>query len=195
MTYLNFHAHRPAADDDEHVLQDGKDTWGIHPWTVSRTSFPCPLNAEQRAALLAIGECGLDSVCDTPLDLQSEAFRYCIELSEELGKPLFLHCVRQMGPCIQLRRQMGATQPWVWHGFRGSAARLGQLLDMGFYFSFGFQHREEALLNCPAHRLLLETDTDPRPIRLLYQHTAQLRGITTERLCAQMQTNWQQLFG
>ncbi len=195
MTYLNFHAHRPAAAPDERVVHDGVDSWGIHPWKVGEPPFLCPLDEQQRRALLAIGECGLDSLCGTSLDLQREAFRQCIALSETLQKPLIVHCVRQMDPCLQMRRQTGATQPWIWHGFRGSEARMNRLLAAGFYLSFGFRHRPDALAACPADRLLLETDDDPRSIATLYELVAACRDISVSELCQQMQANWQRLFG
>lgn len=190
MTFINFHTHRAAVSPAERVVQDGTDTWGIHPWTATEAS----LESVPPAGILAIGECGLDSLCPTPMDVQLRAFRHCIAISEQRGLPLFLHCVRQMEPCLALRRQMHCAQPWIWHGFRGNARRLQRLVGEGFYISFGFRYVKEAVLACPLERLLLETDEDARPIAELYAQVSALLGIETSRLTRQMQANFDALF-
>ncbi len=189
MTVIDFHTHRANANEKEKAIVDGHDTWGIHPWSLVEPSAP------PTADVLAIGECGLDKLCDTPYDLQQEAFVRCINESERLGKPLFLHCVRSIDDCLRLRREANAKQPWIWHGYRGNATQLHQLLPMGFYFCFGFRFNEEALTTCPLDRLLLESDEDPRPVATLYSTVSRLLGISTEDLTAQMQLNYKELFG
>ena len=190
MTLINFHTHRPAASPCERVVQDGIDTWGIHPWHATEASP----ETVPPANILAVGECGLDSLCPTPMDVQMKAFRRCIAISEERGVPLFLHCVRQMELCLTLRRKMNCTQPWIWHGFRGNARRLQRLVSEGFYISFGFHYVPEAVLACPLDRLLLETDDDPRPITELYAQISALLGMETTKLARRMQANFDALF-
>ena len=185
--YIDFHSHHPSREE-ELVIQDGVDTWGIHPWTLAVPSH------EPDNELVAIGECGLDKLCSTPYEAQEQAFRQCITKSEQLRKPLFLHCVRAIDDCLRLRQEMNASQPWVWHGFRGGVIQMQQLLSHGFYFSFGFNFQAEALRLCPTEALLLETDADPQPVRLLYQQAADLRGISIDTLCAQMRQNYERLF-
>lgn len=187
---INFHTHRAAASPCERVVQDGVDTWGIHPWTATEAS----LDVIPPAGILAVGECGLDSLCSTPMDLQLRAFRHCIAISERKELPLFLHCVRQMEPCLSLRRQMHCAQPWIWHGFRGNSRRLQRLVNEGFYISFGFHYVPQAVQACPLDRLLLETDDDPRPITELYAQVSALLGIETTKLARRMQANFDALF-
>ena len=43
-------------------------------------------------------------------------------------------------------------------------------------------------------QLLLETDEDPRPVSMLYQEVAQLRGIGQEELIGAMQEQFHTLF-
>lgn len=190
MTFINFHTHRPASSSDERVVQDGIDTWGIHPWYAADADF----TVSPPSGIIAIGECGLDSLCPTPMDVQLRAFRHCIVLSEQRELPLFLHCVRRLDPCLMLRRQMHCRQPWIWHGYRGNARRLRLLVDEGFYISFGLHYVPQALLECPPDRLLLETDDDPRPIREHYARVASQLGIETNELARRMQANFQVLF-
>ncbi len=189
MTYIDFHTHHTNANEKEKAIVDGRDTWGIHPWTLATPSAP------PTADIMAIGECGLDRLCDTPHDLQQEAFTRCIRESERLGKPLFLHCVKSIDDCLRLRKEMNAKQPWIWHGYRGNATQMRQLLPLGLYFCFGFRFNEEALAACPLDRLLLESDEDPRPVALLYSAVSQQLGCSTEQLAAQMQRNYNALFG
>ncbi len=188
MSFIDFHCYL-SASYYEIGVQDGIDTWGIHPWTLHEPPLPQPEDT------LAIGECGLDKVCDTPWDKQLAAFERCIRLSEEWKKPLYIHCVRAQSECLQQRVLLHATQPWIWHGFRGNAAAMQQALHHNGYICFGFRHNEEAARLCPIERLLLESDEIHDSIEELYHHIAALRGISTEMLCRAMHENYKRLFG
>lgn len=203
--YIDFHAHHPSLNG-ERVIQDGIDTRGRHPWHLLSLA-PC---LSSPATILAIGESGLDRLCTTPYDLQLEVFREEVALSEELRKPLFLHCVRAIDDVLRIRKELRVQQPWIWHGYRGSAQQLTQLLKFSeqaflptggtgrgaFYFSFGIRYNTEALLACPLDRLLLETDDDTHhPIADLYTEVARLRNMSLEDLIGQMHKNFSCLFG
>ncbi len=188
MNYIDFHTHHAAEGEGETAIIDGRDTWGIHPWTLTVPGSPSPQD------IIAIGECGLDKLCGTPYDRQRESFLRCIEESERLGKPLILHCVRSIDDCLALRKQANATQPWLWHGYRGNDTQLLQLLPMGFRFSFGFHFNSKALTVCPPDRLLLESDNDPRPVSQLYATVSRTLNTTPEALAAQMWRNYNALF-
>ncbi len=188
MTFIDFHTHHSAPLEGETAIVDGRDTWGIHPWTLAEPS------QEPSPSLLAIGECGLDKACGTPLSLQLPAFERCIRASETLRKPLFLHCVRAAEECLRLRKALHATQPWIWHGYRGGPEQLRQLLPHGFLFSFGFLHNDDALRACPHPCLLLETDDDPRPISLLYAEVSATLALSLPELSATMRDNFVRLF-
>ena len=185
--YIDFHTHHPSREG-ETVLQDGVHTWGAHPWHLA---FP---PEERLPQAMAIGECGLDRLCNTPYDAQMEAFRRQIRLSEQLQKPLILHCVRAVDDVLRLKREERASQPWIFHAFRGKPAQMRSLLAHGLYVCFGFRYNEESLRECPADRLLLETDDDPRPVSLLYGEAAQVRQIDIQTLQNQMLENFNRLF-
>lgn len=197
--YIDFHAHHPSLRG-ERVIQDGVDTRGRHPWHLASTP---PHKGGGWEGVSAVGESGLDKVCSTPYELQLEVFREEVSLSEELQKPLILHCVRAIDDVLRIHKELRPRQPWIWHGYRGSAQQINQLLktkgdnEMGtFYFSFGYRFNEEALKTCPLDRLLLETDDDTQhPIADLYEQVATLRGITTDELVRQMHENFHTLFG
>ena len=186
----------------ERVIQDGVDTRGRHPWEPlpspplegGSKSYPLSLGGD-RGRLLALGESGLDRLCNTPYDLQLQVFREEVSLSEQFQKPLFLHCVRAIDDILRIRKELNAQQPCIWHGYRGNAQQLHQLLDHNFYFSFGLKYNTEALLACPLDRLLLETDDDTQhPISELYTEVANLRKISLKELIEQMHSNFRTLF-
>ena len=206
LNYIDFHTHHPSLRG-ERVIQDDIDTRGRHPWRLLPDYAPS-LGGE-RERLLAIGESGLDRLCDTPYDLQLQVFRKEVALSEKHQLPLFLHCVRAIDDVLRIRKELKARQPWIWHGYRGNAQQLTQLLKLSeqallptggagrgaFYFSFGPRFNKEALLVCPLDRLLLETDEDTTtPIADLYAEVAQLHAISINQLIQQMHINYRMLF-
>lgn len=185
--FLDFHTHHPSRQG-EWVLQHGVHTWGIHPWRVDVED-----GSLDRA--LAVGECGLDRCCQVSMPQQREAFRHCILVSEERHLPLILHCVRAIDDCLAMRRELHASQPWIWHGFRGKSSQLCQLLPHGFYFSFGFRYNSQSLQSCPPDRLLLESDENPQPISILYNKVANELGIDIDTLSHRIWVNTQCLLG
>jgi TatD DNase family protein len=70
---------------------------------------------------------------------------------------------------------------------------MQQLLKHGFYLSFGFHFHTDSLSTCPAERLFLETDEEPRPVSELYATAATLRATTPEALNQQCWSNAQVL--
>ncbi len=188
---VDFHSHHPSLQG-ERVIQQDIDSWGIHPWNAATTSLPP--HFPSNPSYLAIGECGMDKLSSVPLTIQTEVFIQHIRWSEELCKPLILHCVKAIDEMILLHREFHATQPWILHGFRGKPQQMQSLLTLGFYISFGFHYNSQSLINCPLDRLLLETDEYPHPVKLLYTEAATLRGIPFNQLTAQMEENFQRIF-
>ncbi|MCR4921755.1 MAG: TatD family hydrolase [Bacteroidaceae bacterium] len=186
-SFIDFHTHHPSREG-EVVILNGTDTWGAHPWN---PVFP-PI--EHLSKALAIGECGLDRLCDTPYETQLEAFRRQIRLSEQYGKPLILHCVKALDDVLRLQLEERAIQPWIFHAFRGKPQQIRQLLKRGMYVSFGFRHNTESIQSCPIERMLVESDEDPRPIRLLYEKIASLRQMDIEELAREMACRYKELF-
>lgn len=151
---------------------------GLHPWDVERfdtnkvfNTFVNNLQNDENHHIVTIGECGLDKLCTTSLDLQREVFIKHVELSERFSLPVIVHCVKAMDELLRLRREIRPTLPWIWHGFRGKPQQMYQLLDAGMYISFGFRHNAQSIAECPVERMLFETDCDERPVSLLYEQT------------------------
>jgi TatD DNase family protein len=184
MDFLNIHTHHELPEGETTVL-----SVGLHPWHLTEDWMEKMPEIEQMLMKgdSFVGECGLDRVCETPYERQVAAFAEQITLSERLHRPLILHCVRALDDVLRLKR--AASQIWVFHGFRGKPQQLRQLLDHGFYVSFGFRYNEESLMLCPIDRLFLETDDAPRSIVPLYESVARLRKISVVELQEQLWAN------
>lgn len=176
---------------------------GLHPW-----HLPKPLTSalewlEGQAAqdnTLAIGEAGLDKVCQTPWAWQVEAFEYCIGLSEKTGKPLIIHCVRAYSEVLQLKKALKPAQPWIFHGFDKNLSTAQMALKAGAYLSFGSalfrenNHAAEVLPILPKDRFFLETDNSGWTIQQVYERAATLRGCQMAELERQMEENFRVVF-
>lgn len=174
MYLVDIHSHYPSREG-ELVIQQDIDSVGVHPWYINEQTIDEVINnlvnkleSDDNKQIKAIGECGLDRLSTVSMDVQKRVFIKHIELSERFQLPLIIHCVKAMDDLLAIRKSYSPTQPWIWHGFRGKPEQLKQLLRAGLYVSFGFKYNRESLLACPANRMFLETDDDPRPISILY---------------------------
>lgn len=153
---------------------------GIHPWQVGRATeadFDRLAECAKADNVLMIGECGIDKLRGGDLSMQTGVLERHIALSEQVGKPLVLHCVRASNELCRLRRLLRPSMPWIVHGFRGNARVASQLLDAGFYLSYGERFNPEALAITPADRLLAETDESLLPIDEIHRRLAASRQI------------------
>ena len=134
---------------------------GLHPWDVTGNDDESFRNIElflANAQVLAVGECGFDTLRGPSHELQEQAFIRQVELSERFCKPMILHVVRDFDTVIRLRKQLKPTMPWLIHGFRGGPMQMNQLYNHGILVSFGLNHNPDSLKQVPASRLFLETD-------------------------------------
>lgn len=191
MRYIDFHTHLTVFDKDTTGIRDGIESWGIHPWYINQRPATLPNDI---GSYMAIGECGLDKICDTPFDLQTELFVQHIRWSEELHKPLIIHCVKAIDHILALHREMHPRQRWMVHGFRGKPQQLESLLAADIMVSFGFRHNVESLHLCPLENLLLESDETPLPISQLYATVATELQTDIHTLTHAMQQNYEGLF-
>lgn len=138
-------------------------------------------NLAENPKVVAIGECGLDyyhldELISDAKEKQKIAFVQHIELSSEIKKPLMIHCRDAFGDLIDtLKANSSKLQaiPGIIHFFSGTKFDATELLDMGFYFTFGgvitFSRDYDEIINTiPLNRILLETDApyvSPEPYR------------------------------
>lgn len=170
-TILDIHTHHSAPQPDA-VVSVSADMFnpiegqlysvGIHPW-LTCGEIPDELwekleEAARHPQVVAIGECGIDLVKGGPLYKQMLVMKRQIELSEEVGKPLVIHCVHAHDIVIGLKKDLKPTQNWLVHGFRGKPTIARMFSDAGIWLSFGATFNDKSVGIVPSGMLLAETD-------------------------------------
>lgn len=171
----------------------------LHPWHLSTNNLQAQIEwmthlLASDSRVVAIGEAGLDKLCDTPLPLQQEAFQAAIDLSEQYHLPLLIHAVKATTELLAFQKKHRPAQPWIIHGFRGKKELADDLLRHGFYLSFGKKYQEKALSAVPVERLLLESDEESINFQTFYSEVASVRGTTSESLIKALHENANHLF-
>lgn len=203
--YIDIHVHggTPAAGifileslmaHEEKVPEDKPGvayTFGIHPWFLTENNYIQQLNTVRNIAgnpgFIAIGEAGFDKLRGPSIPLQRKVFEEQITLSEELKKPVVIHCVRSWEELLSVQKKLKPKMTWLIHGFRGNAELATQLLSKGMYLSFWFDFvlRPNAgtlLRQLPSGRIFLETDGADVDIRAIYKKVADDLGLSVADL-------------
>jgi len=136
----------------------------------------------------------LDKLAKAPMELQLAVFKEQVKLSEKLGLPLIIHCVKAMDELLAVKKEFRPQQAWVWHGFRGKPEQAVQLLKKGVYLSFGEYYPDETMQIVPDERLFLETDDSLLDIEDILCQAARVRGVEVEALCEVIRRNIQNVF-
>lgn len=142
-----------------------------------------------------IGEIGLDASIGVALDVQKAVFSDQLSLASNNSLPVILHMVKCYDVLLQIKKHYQQIPAWVIHGFRGKPELMKQLLDHGFYLSFGTKFNEESLKRCPLNRLFLETDVHEQSLKDLYEKTAVMKGCDDGVLKAAIFSNFKDITG
>jgi TatD DNase family protein len=176
---------------------------GIHPWKIDENSINDELiiieNKLPLENCLAIGECGLDKRIEVPFDLQVSVFEKQLLLAEKYKKPVIIHCVAGFQETIEMKKRLNISVPMIIHGFSKSEELAKQLLDNGFYISFGKYllrnpELESVFKSVPNDRFFLETDTIEEGIREVYALAAKYRNIELDELKQITENNFRKVF-
>ncbi len=168
---LDIHTHHPApqpeavvsvSPDNFNPIEGQLYSVGIHPW-LTGDEIPDELwdkleEAARHPQVVAIGECGIDLVKGGPLYKQMLVMKRQVELAEEVGKPLVIHCVHAHDIVIGLKKDLNPTQNWLVHGFRGKPSIARMFVDAGIWLSFGDRFNDQSVGVVPSGMLLAETD-------------------------------------
>ncbi len=222
--YIDFHTHKICQDHHNRVCihnvfahdASSFDKWelfkntffsvGLHPWhhgTVQENDT-CLDQVSLVACyqkVLAIGECGLDKFTDLPMNKQRSLFVKQIEISENVSKPVVVHCVKAYDEILHLRKEIKPAQPWIIHGFNSTVQMAEQLAEHGCLVSFGHQILHEnsktvaALQKLPLSDFLIETDDEDMQIDDIYQVVSGLKDVSLVVLQKHMNDNFIKIFG
>lgn len=146
-------------------------SFGLHPWDVP--TAPDGWEAQLRAILRAhpaagVGEMGLDRwVKDGDPVAQEKAFRAQLALAVELDRALTIHCVKAIGPLMEILRAADLPRRgFLLHSWNGPGELVPELARLGAFFSFSAHHliprkadlRVQFAAAIPRERILVETD-------------------------------------
>lgn len=174
---------------------------GLHPWYAKLELLDLQMqqlsvSAKQNNVKM-IGECGLDKVRGEPLANQILILKRQIVLAEALNKPIILHCVKAFDELIALKKELNVKVPLIIHGFNKNEELGEQLINNGFWLSFG-----SAVLNKNASvskliqttdHFFLETDNSERSIEEIYQAVAEIKKCSINALKERIFADWKKL--
>lgn len=220
MDLYDIHTHdapSPNSDDDESLRQNisyivnvyplgfeyAKDNenypWfscGVHPWysedAEPQLKFLKEIAGDPR--IVAIGEAGLDKLKGPDLKIQQTIFEQQVQLSEQLQKPLIIHCVKAWEELLHIKKLYKPRQPWIIHGYKGKVELAKQLLSHGFLFSINERFNDDAIREIPLDRLFCETDISETSIKDIYHEVAKALDISVEELALQITENVKRTF-
>ena len=133
------------------------------------------------------------------MELQRRAFEEQIIISEEIRKPVVIHCVRAWDELLAELKKLKPKMPWLIHGFRSNVELAKQLLLKGMYLSFWFDFamRPESaglLKSLPADRIFLETDGADVDIKSIYEKVAVDLELSVDELKSIILSNFEEFF-
>ena len=208
--YIDIHTHTPTSSKENHLsiynLQplspdieqyQGLFSAGIHPWYIPNSpseTIEALKALSKKRNMVAIGECGLDKLCQTPFELQKEIFKAQIAISEESKKPLIIHCVKSYNEIVEIKKEAKPTQTWIIHGFRGKPEIATMLIKAGIVLSIGEKFNPETLKSIPIDKILIESDESTIPIEEIYKKIATTLNISECKLIKAVEKTYKNIF-
>ena len=191
-------------------------TAGVHPHDAAGWSDEARdwlVGTLRHPRIVAAGEMGLDYHYDhSPREVQRRVFEAQLAMAGEAGLPAVIHA-READDDVAavLRAQPGVTV--ILHSFSSGPGLLRAGLDLRHYVSFSGMvtftnwRLDQAILDTPLDRLLLETDgpylapvpyrgkrNEPAFVRRVAERIAGLRGLPVEELIAATGANAARVF-
>ena len=213
MVYFNLHTHKFSNQSNilELVNQYPQEfdaripyySIGIHPWFIVEERIEADLaiieSKLQEASCLAVGECGLDKRIEIPMELQEMVFEKQLLLAQQYNKPVVIHCVAAFQELITIKKKLNISVPILIHGFSKNAQIAKQLVDNGFYISFGKylllnKELEAVYISVPNNRFFLETDTVEEGIEAVYEFAAKYKGVSVKEIQELVNSNFNEVF-
>jgi TatD DNase family protein len=213
MNFFNLHTHNPTTNPGELALVNQYplefeasipfSSVGIHPWYIKEETLAQELALLEEFIKLpqvaAVGECGLDKRIAVPFDLQIRVFEAQLHLAQQVQKPVIIHCVAAFQELISIFSAQQISVPIIIHGFSKNEQLAEQLLQQGYYLSFGkylFLQPELAavLANMPQNRFFLETDAMDRSIQEVYAKAAECKKMSIDQIKSSLNCTFAAVF-
>ena len=205
----------------QNICSDDEDLYacyGLHPyWTNSHTTEDIDdLNRWARQAdCFGIGECGLDyREAQADKQLQLNLFEAQLRIATDNNLPVIIHSINATEDIISLIKKHPECKGKM-HSYSGSYQQAQQLIELGYYISFGgtityknaSKHRATAS-KIPLEFLMIESNAPDQPdnahkdernepaylINIL-ECLAELRDESIEKIAEQTTINTKHLFG
>lgn len=153
----------------------------------------------------AIGEIGLDfhwAKTTEHKEKQYLIFSRMLDVAEELGLPVVLHCRDAGDELLDVLKQRSLAKGAMWHFFSGNEEQTKRALNMGISLSFPplpSGARKKALVRAPLENILAETDAPviarkPEEVVKSVEYIAGIKKLDFEEVAMQTAKNAARLF-
>lgn len=175
---------------------------GIHPYFIPQETSEALKFIENyiiKNNIIAVGEIGLDRLCNTPLEKQKEIFEKQLLIAKNQNKPVIIHCVRTISEILFFIKKHNIRH-CIFHNFRGKIQQMQQLLKKEAYISFGSAllnpspTLKKSFIEAPVEKVFFETDDADVLIEDIYQKGAELKNLPVSDLSKQIYKNAEFLF-
>lgn len=213
MQYFNLHTHQftnqpevlELVNQYPHEFEESIPFFsiGIHPLFIVENRLESDFEIlDQKLGLancLALGECGLDKRSETAFELQLSVLEKQLALAEKHQKPVVIHCVAAFQELIAIQKRMKISVPIIIHGFSKNEQLAKQLIDAGFYLSFGKNllrnpELESVFKSVPNDKFFLETDLIEEGIQEVYALAGKYKNIGVGVIKEIMYSNFIRIF-
>lgn len=175
---------------------------GVHPWYVVGVCDGWDdelVGALNKNPNLMVGEIGLDK--NRPdFATQEIIFRRQLQIAHDMGRVAHIHCVGAWGKMMEILRGCDLPPAMVFHAFSGAPDLVGELTNMGAYFSFGHAVCDEkytrvraAVAVVPESRIMVESDAPDMATSDTIPETvaeiAHIHGVNPEQMAETIYNN------
>jgi TatD DNase family protein len=192
---------------------------GIHPWNVNvlketelEETLKLITDQNQKKAVIAIGEIGLDAKYPTIWDKQLTVFDKMLRLAETLQLPVIIHSRGTTAQIVDMLPSYNLNRVLL-HWFSYPLTALSQAISRGYYITEGppaaySNGIREVVAQVPITNLLTETDgpvkyykqpfngqmTKPSFIRTVVESVAEIKKRAVEDVADQIASNFETFF-
>ncbi len=210
--FIDIHTHHPHQEGIFSIQNRLKDfdncnslyqySVGLHPWFIDehqwKDIFGKMKLAGNKNNIIAVGECGLDRLCDISFKIQQDVFIQHILWANEIAKPIIIHCVKAFDEVFRLLTDFQCNVPVIFHGFNNKKEIAERLIKKGYFISFGkalFNPSLENVFNSiPIENIFLETDDSDADIKSVYTQAGRIKNIPLDQLSLQIKKNFKKVF-